>query len=129
VSRKSNHLKNRLKIESERAAKAMRSIADRERRLARERAELDELRKSLNRSVALRMRVQRDFAHPMGDAWALNIVLYPQEFRWQFGCSRDYGMQNASLFAHMRGREVGEKIAQVIERCLTGELKEFEKAV
>lgn len=65
---------------------------------------------------------------PLGDAWALNIVVYPREFMLMFHQERE-GMKNASWFAEMRGREAGQKISEVIQRCITGELDKFAAAI
>ncbi len=73
------------------------------------------------------MRVNRDFSRPYGEVWALNIAFYPREFELMFRQGDQF--QNASHFAAMRGREAGHQIAQVIERCLVGELDQFTKAV
>jgi hypothetical protein len=125
LSRKANRLRNRLRIERERSAKESKRIAATERHLAQERRAIDVAQKDLNRSVALRMRVSRDFERPIGPAFCLNIVIYPNEFRLMRLSDRPY---DATHFAAMRGHEAGHKIAEVIERCLTGELEAFQRA-
>lgn len=128
MSRKSNRLKNRLRIETERAGSELKRLAIAKAAMALEAMRLEKERQDLNRSVALRMRVDREFARPFGDAWSLTIILHPQEYRMGYMRDARGGMQNASWYAAMKGDEAGRQIAQVIERCLMGELSEFEKA-
>lgn len=129
---KTNRLKGRLRIEQERAKKAQMKLAEWEKKILAREAELakwrDELaarHRDLDRSVMLRIRATRDFRQPCGDAFGLNIVLYPNEYRYMSFREGPPSPMNISNYAGMRGHEAGKQIAQVIERCLKGELEDF----
>jgi hypothetical protein len=129
MSQKVNRLRNRLRIEQERDAKRRRLLDATWAKVRQESARIDVEAKNLNRSVALRMRVDRDFTRASGEMFALTITLHPREFLYQFRVAgREDHFQNASYFAEERGHEAGKKIAEVIRRCLAGELEEFAKA-
>ncbi len=128
MSRKSNRLKNRLRIEREKLSAFRRVANGRSRVLEAEAVRIDQEQKNLDRSVALRIRVERNFTQPIGPPYGLNIMFHPEEFRYQALRGGPNDMLNRTRFAQMRGRDIGDQIAQVILRCLNGELEEFARA-
>lgn len=134
MSAKANRLKSRLRIKRERDA-ARQKVFDRDIKVladattanARLSTTLREKERNLNRAAALRIRVEHDFMEPRGGAWAVNVTIYPMEYRVASMRSRS-GPVDVRHFAYQKGREAGEQIARVIERCLAGEFDEFRKA-
>jgi hypothetical protein len=102
----------------------IRALENDRSRFLKDRAELD-------RSVALRIKVERDFTRPIGPLHMLTVAFYPEEFKHQFYYNnRRYAdhVGNASYFAEGTSQEVAQQVKEVLLKCIAGELKDYEKA-
>lgn len=137
MSKKANRLRARLSIERDRAERAearlrleLRRLADRDRAQdARENA-LRDRERQLGRSLAMRMHVQERFDRAYGERYGLYVELSPEVFRHEFyTLGPPSQLQSATYYAARKGHEVGEQVKEVILRCLSGELKDFARAL
>ena len=125
MSRKANRLKNRIRIEHERIEKQRKEMDGRAVRLANAEAVLRREKRDLERSVAMRMRVERSFSSPAGPCYQIVTTFYPYEFKI---ASRHNPVFDATYWAGMKGHEVGKQVSDVLLRCMKGELEAFENA-
>lgn len=134
MSRKTTRLKNRLRIERERAEKRMWELNGLASTLANREYGLREERKNLDRSLAMRMRLREpDPYGPRGPVFQLTVAVWPEEFRIaslrRTSVSRTPVLEDVSYTAARHGHEVGKQVEEVIRRCLLGELEEFRRAL
>lgn len=144
MSKKVNRLRRRMEIEQAAVRKErarleaehadlvalMREVETSAAQLSKRQREMEIGWRDLNRSAALRIRVQRRFDQPVGPAVALYITFWPDEYAIDCRYHQGPPSRARSLheYADRKAADAANEIKNVIIACLTGELSEYLRA-
>lgn len=133
MSRKSNRLKNRLRIERERKPRLdsyQERLESREDQLrwnegavARRELALREGEAKLKRAAAMRISVEEDRERPYGPVYICQIAMHPQECRRMFALETINNFADATYYARAKGHEVGRMVERAILDAIEGKVK------
>jgi hypothetical protein len=112
MSRKANNLRKRLRVEQDRARVELAKLREYRDAVAMVRADCLREQANLRKQAALTIRLDDCPQH--GDLMQLTVTFRPEMFRFCAITRSGSDPFNISHYAHMQGREVGEKVARAI---------------